>query len=705
MKGPGTPAAPKPRHALAAVLLAGAVVAAYANSFDAGFVQDGKYIILGDQRVQAVNVKNLGLIFSQTAQVSLTPTSLYRPLNTLSYLFNYAVLGNGSNPFGYHVVNLAFHIANAFLVYLLALVLLWEFLPAVFTAAIWALHPVCTEGVTNLVGRADEMAAMAVLGSLLLYIHGTTAGVQNKWLWLTASSVVFAAGFLSKENAVVMPGLVILYDVTYRFPPARRVGAWIASAIDFIRQGWWVYVPPLALVWYMRHVVLASSPPALLGFIENPTIGAGFLSAEMTAIKVLGKYLWMLVWPADLSCDYAYNQIPLVTGAADWQALAALAAIAGLGVLAAICFRRKPAVFFLIASSAVMILPMSNLLIPIGSIMAVRFLYLPSIGFAGCVVIAVYAVSRRWHWKPKTAAVVLCGIAALFGIRTLSRNPDYKDDKALYTSALEVTPNSAKVRSTISFLLAQKQPLSQYIDQVVAEADAALAIVKDVPDRMNQAPLLVEIAQRYGSKAEVADPGSAEGLRMPSPEARMWYRKAEEVLLRAVAVDRAVSAAYREADLERGKTPDQIPTYGYEGTYWYLGRVQLRLGDGKGAVESYLYERRFNPLKLEIYSNLGRSYLVAGRVADAAITFLEMQFLQESAQDTPDAIAAYRMLDPMGCATTVRGGRPAINFECPLVRQHACAAFADLTLTFREAHLMGLAESAVTQSRQRFGCR
>ena len=69
-------------------------------------------------------------------------SGLYRPITTLSFLFNYSVLGNGTDPSGYHWVNLLLHFLNVLLVYVLGLRLLKSFWPSVFLAAIWAVHPV-----------------------------------------------------------------------------------------------------------------------------------------------------------------------------------------------------------------------------------------------------------------------------------------------------------------------------------------------------------------------------------------------------------------------------------------------------------------------------------------------------------------------------------------------------------------------------------
>ena len=94
---------------------------------------------------------------------------LYRPLTTLSYWINYSVFGNGAHPAGYHAVNLLLHCVNALLVFALV-----RALPAgpgrrSSSAAVFASHPLTVESVTNVVGRADLLAAMSVVGGLLLY--------------------------------------------------------------------------------------------------------------------------------------------------------------------------------------------------------------------------------------------------------------------------------------------------------------------------------------------------------------------------------------------------------------------------------------------------------------------------------------------------------------------------------------------------------
>src|SRR5438093_932768 len=79
--------------------------------------------------------------------------------------------GGGENPAGYHVLNLLLHWVNAVLVYCLALAVLTDARAAFFTAALFTTHPIATEAVTNIIGRADLLATLAVLGGTLLYLR------------------------------------------------------------------------------------------------------------------------------------------------------------------------------------------------------------------------------------------------------------------------------------------------------------------------------------------------------------------------------------------------------------------------------------------------------------------------------------------------------------------------------------------------------
>jgi tetratricopeptide (TPR) repeat protein len=672
-------------------LLAGLALAAYANSFRAGFVRDSQALILEDPRLRVANSANLGLILHQTYWWPTAESGLYRPVTTLSYLFNYAILENGANPAGYHWINLLLHVINACLAYLLASLLLRRFWPAFFTAALWAIHPVCTESVTNIVGRADELAGLSVLGALLLYIRSTGAPGWRKAPWLMAMMLAVFLGVLAKENAAIIPGLALLYDFTFRNRPnLRRLVAYAAFA------------PPLLVAWRLRASALAHAPAAQFPFVDNPLLGADFLTARLTAIKVIGKYLWLLLWPLRLSCDYSYNQIPLFNWRLNrwegWKPLVALAVILGICCAAAACRRRRKAIFFFVGFSALALLPVANLVAPIGSIMAERFLYLPAVGFAGCSVAAVYAGCRRLGFGANAAPALLCVIAGALGIRTFLRNADWKDGETLWTAAVAVSPNSYKTHLSLAASVAQDNQFGWRVNEEIGEAEKAMAIVSGLPASLSPTQVFVDLGRHYARKADFLAPQG------PTPEGQAWRRKALEVLLRGVAVDREIGAMYRRQELARGKPPDRVGVFGFAPLYANLGWVYLRLENPQQALEAFLYQRRLAPREPEVYRGLAGAYLDLGRTEDAIISLLEARITGDSNQVVAYALDLYDRMDPGGCAAVARQSQRDLNPDCPMVGRHLCAAMLDLMKASLEARHYDLAKQTKETARRAYGC-
>jgi hypothetical protein len=211
------------RHLIVIFVLGAIVSLTFANTLhNTGFALDNKFILLEDPRLRAATKDNLELVFHQDYWWPKAVSGLYRPLTTLSYMFNYAILGNADRSTGYHWINFILHWAVAVLVYFLTLVLMENLWPALFTAAVFATHPIVTESVSNIVGRADLFATLAALGGFLCYVKSTTAQSVRKLPWLAALMAITALGEFCKESAVLaVVGMIFLYDLTYRWPPLR----------------------------------------------------------------------------------------------------------------------------------------------------------------------------------------------------------------------------------------------------------------------------------------------------------------------------------------------------------------------------------------------------------------------------------------------------------------------------------------------------
>jgi protein O-mannosyl-transferase len=125
--------------------------------------------------------------------------------------------------------------------------------PSVFIAAIWSVHPALTESVTNIVGRADLLGAMAVLSGFLLYLKSAEATGSVRVVWLAGLAIVTTLGVFSKESAVAILPLILMYELVWwrEHPPHRAL--WFGFAATLL---------PIAVMLYRRSVVLAASPAA-----------------------------------------------------------------------------------------------------------------------------------------------------------------------------------------------------------------------------------------------------------------------------------------------------------------------------------------------------------------------------------------------------------------------------------------------------------
>ncbi len=665
------------RRALLLLALWAFVLLAYSNSFRAGFALDNAAVILRDSRIRAATPENLHLILTGEYWYNRMSTGLYRPLCTFSYLLNYAILGNGAHPAGYHWVNFALHAVNIALVYLLGLLLFQETRQkeslAFALAAVWALHPVLTESVTNIVGRADLLAAFGVLAGLLCHVHAAAASLWRKLAWLAALALATTIALFSKESAVVVLAAMLIYDFAFPQPWRARVPGYLALAVSFL------------VFFYVRGQVLARLPAGLVSFGDNPLIGAGFWTARLTAIKVIGKYLWLLLWPSRLSCDYSYNQIPLFTWG-DWKTLAAVAACLALAAVAMACYRRSKPLFFFIAFFFAALAPTSNLVILIGAIMAERFLYLPSIGFAGCLVVAAYAVCRR---LPRVALVALALVCVAFAARTYTRNLDWFDDRSLWTSAVKVCPDSYKTHSGLATVLTGAKGAD--LDGAVSQADRSLAILDPLPDQRNIAAVYATAGSCYRVKGDA----------LPAPQSHYWYRKSLDALLRGERIDVVSGQEIRRQNAAQGKI---IARSGWIPLYLELGRTYLRLSEPRQALEALAFGRTLRP-DPDFFEEMSAAYRAMGDPQQAAITLMEGLVVDPShTQFASELVNLYQQTEPRSCAVRYAGGSVSLNLDCPLVHSQLCTASRNVALLYRQKGQEPLAASTARSAIQDLGC-
>jgi tetratricopeptide (TPR) repeat protein len=693
-KNPAEPAFPIwLKHFLAGAALCLVTLLAYSNSFHDGLVLDSHSLILNDTRIRDASAENVGLIFEHSYFWPTSEVGLYRPATTLSYLFNYAVLGNGETPAGYHWINYILHSLNVLLLYALALRLLRKFWPAVFIAALWAVHPVLTESVTNIIGRSDLLAGIAVLGGLLLYLKSVEATGWRLYAWLCALMAVTTVGVFSKESAVAILGVIVLYEIAFWSGRERLRGLTLGCAAVAI---------PIVVMLIQRARVLAASPPAQFSFVDNPLQGASFFKARMTALAVGAKYLWLLVWPAKLSADYSYSQIPIVSGTFhDWIAWLAVVAVF---VAVAMQLRANRLYFFFGMFTFLTFAPVANILFFTGTIMAERFLYLPAVGFAACVVMMLYAVGERTRVQ-MLAPIALGVIVIALGIRTWERNVDWKDDVTLASASVQTSPDSFKSHWGLALALAEADPAHANIAQVIEQSDQSLAILGSLPDALNISTVYATAGGNYRIKGDVLAQRSPEGRTVATPESMRAYEKSFEILTRGAAIDRVNDVIYRARKRARGIPADQIAAAGVPLVYSNLAATELKLGKFQEAYETAVYARKLDPDIVDSYMQMAQALAPQNRKEEAAQALVEGVLVSGSQNLLPPLAVLYKYgVDPEGCGIKQTAGGALLNNQCATVHKEICEGSAELIRLYKQALRPEAAATMRSKAVEQFGC-
>jgi len=398
-------------------LLLGIALLVYANALGDGFTYDDEGYVL---RSQAVQTASLAKLFQPTQG-----NNIFRPFAFATFAVNWAV--SGPQPFGYHLLNLLLHAGVTLLLYLVLQTLLAPRprgeIVAFVAALLFAVHPIHTEAVTSIVGRAELLAAGFLFAAWLLHLQDRPV----------AALLCFALALLSKESAVVFLPLVLAGDYALgKFKPLARY-AWI-SGLTLLY---------IALLWKVQggHFEKGVYTP-----LDNPLANLTVTLRVLNALRVAWKYIGLQLYPATLSYDYSYNAIRLF---ADWRHTlpAAAATLVVLGLWFWTVWTKRGS--WMLAGAIYLggFAVTSNILVSTGTIMGERLAYLPSAGF--CLLIAlIWAQLQPENPLGKRSSqlawlLIICVVCAL-SLRTVLRNRDWRDNLTLYSTDVRVVPESVR---------------------------------------------------------------------------------------------------------------------------------------------------------------------------------------------------------------------------------------------------------------------
>ena len=421
------------------VLACSLTLIAYLGTLTFGFVYDDKPVIVDNPAIRSWHDVARSLTPGASTKVAgLSGATFYRPVTALWTRLNYAAFG--LNPAGWHFAMLAGNALMTYLVFVAAKRLTGNRNTAAVAAILFGLHPVHVENVAWLSSVNDLLMSLLLLGSFLAYLEFR----EGANLWMGASLLLFGLGLLSKETAAVFPLLILGFAIL--FAPSRSSGN--ADLWSAVKQGS-VSIP--------YFVVLA----AYLGFRRLT------LHSLSTPIAPLSWTTMILTWPSVMWFDLKHLLLPI--SSSEFYSLAYVTAPGFESFL-------LPILFLMIACIAAcygisklanprlgvfallwVVLPLLPCLylraIASDNFVHDRFLYLPSVGIAILIALAIHGISAAKTFGAagvpvKWAIVAILCAAGLVG--TVNHQLQWASNLLLYQQGVASAPQNLVVEDNLA---------------------------------------------------------------------------------------------------------------------------------------------------------------------------------------------------------------------------------------------------------------
>ena len=524
--------------------------------------------------------------------------SNWHPLTWLSHMLDVELFG--VNPGPHHLVNVAFHGANAVLVFLVFLRMTGATWRSALVAALFAVHPTHVESVAWVAERKDVLSTFFGLLALLVHAGWARRGGAGRYVGVV---VLFAASLLAKPMWVTLPFLLLLLDVW----PLQR---WASSPVPVDPE------PPASPRRGLGRLVLEKAPLLALsvassavtvvaqsrgGAVVNLDLGMGARIGNAAVAWV--RYLGKTAWPADLAVYYPHP----AGGLPSWQAVGAAAIVLLASVAAVLIVKRAPWLalgwFWFLGT----LVPVIGLVQVGAQAMADRYTYLPTIGLYVAVAWGGTALARAWNVKRGAAAVAGVAILSLAAV-TWRQVGFWSDHVVLFEHALAVEPRSGVAVGVLS----EGMRRAGRLQEAVALAEEAVALAPGTARHLNNLAISYRDLKRYA--------------------------EAREVLEVAVRIDPDYPTSWLNlglVEMDLGRAPQAIAAYegalarGAENPSSIGNLAVLYQSVGRFAEAGWAFERatRLDPANVAVWWNLGVFRTKEGRLAEAEAAFQQARRL------------------------------------------------------------------------------
>ncbi len=583
----------------------------YANTLLNDFAFDDNTQVLENPYIQSF--RHVREIFTTTVWSYVgteSRTNYYRPIMTFGYLLTYELFG--PKPGAFHLVNILLHAAVVCVLFVLSLAMFRDRALAFLAALIFALHPVHSESVAWIAAVTDLELTLFYLLAFLCFLKLGAPGRRGQIVPQVFMMGSFILALLSKEQALTLPLLAMVYEHAYRGDRATT-----ALTQKLFRYG------PL---WLLAGAYLAVRIWVLGAFAPVSRFQSmRWYETFLTGIGLIGPYLGKLVWPVHLSIYYVVHK---PTSLRDPHLLAGASALLFCAWAFDELRKRERLVSFGFIWFGAALAPVLNVRWLGGILFGERYLYLPSVGFCwiaawGCLYLWKAAASGPRTWK-KALALAGIGVSVLCILRIVTRNGDWRNDVVLFSRSLARTPEGVPMHASLGVA---------YFKQGNFEAAEHewLELLKHDPRNYAALNDLGIMYSQQGRYAEAADCLNRAIKQAPG-------KPALHVTLAGIYLDMG-SLDSAESEFRAALVLSPIEVRAHAG----LGTVYWRRGQLKEAEQAFRRALDINPSAKEVHYTLGTFYAANGRTSEAAQEFQRVLRLDP---DNREAVAALLRLSP-----------------------------------------------------------
>lgn len=443
---------------------------AYANTAGNAFVWDDVSSVLLHKHVQDP-AQFLQLFREDQHAFGRGQGNFYRPLVAASFMADFTASRTAPppkvsrspipnvSPFVFHVTNLCWHLLAALLLFALLARLKAPRLVQMAVPLIYVVHPLHTEAVTYISGRADPMAAVFLYAALWCTTLDSTTGQRIAGVLLMALS--FCCGLLSKESSTIFPFLLLWFVLARPRENNEPHKVYMVRLVPFA-----VSVVILAVYALLRMTVLRFAPPG-----AGPSTSFGQRLVETG--QAFATYIKLIGLPTRLHMERSLE------GASGWTAIAGFLLLgACVALLVESWLHRRRRTTLALGWFLITWFPISGL-IPLNAPMAEHWMYVPLAGFLWALAEAIAPLAHRRLGRGLAMGTGWAACVALT-VLTVARNRDWRDNETIFLDTLEKNPKSIRVHYNLAATyedLLKNQPGAR------RHYEAVLALYKDQKKR------------------------------------------------------------------------------------------------------------------------------------------------------------------------------------------------------------------------------